>query len=249
MLDLGAAAARRCRGDATILDERDVPIVALDRVRSRAGGIAERAVEAGAVSIVRKPFADACGRRCCERRPRRPHTARVRQRCDPARRSPRSSGCSVYPEEWAADARGAGVTRPAEMLDRRRAPPDERGVAGRELRVRAVRRRRAKPIGAAVTAERARREARLRVEVEPARRDVVRRLGMEERGEQLDLVTTDAELELAAAVGADPAGRRSSRRRRRAARPSRTATASRSPSAAASEALRCRRPSGSPRPR
>ena len=85
--------------------------------------------------------------------------------------------------------------------------------------------------------------------VEPPGRDVVRRLRVEERREQLDLVAADAELELAAAVGADPVRRRSSRRRRRAARPSRTATASRSPSAAASGAPRCRRPSGSRRPR
>ena len=40
--------------------------------------------------------------------------------------------------------------------------------------------------------------------VEPPGRDVVRRVRVEERREELDLVAADAELELAAAVGADP---------------------------------------------
>ena len=51
--------------------------------------------------------------------------------------------------------------------------------------------------------ERARRETRLWIDVEAARRDVIRCVRMEQRCQELDLVAADAELELAAAVGAD----------------------------------------------
>ena len=46
-------------------------------------------------------------------------------------------------------------------------------------------------------------ETRLWIDVEATRRNVVRRVRMEQRCQELDLVATDAELELAAAVGAD----------------------------------------------
>ena len=51
--------------------------------------------------------------------------------------------------------------------------------------------------------ERARGQAGLRFEVELARRDVVRRVGVEERGEQLDLASARPELPLTASVCAD----------------------------------------------
>src|SRR5947208_2545089 len=52
--------------------------------------------------------------------------------------------------------------------------------------------------------ERARLEPRLRLgRVVATRRDIVRRVGVEERREHLDLATPDAELELAAAVEGD----------------------------------------------
>ena len=74
--------------------------------------------------------------------------------------------------------------------------------------------------------ERARGEPCLRLHVERAGRHVVRRLGMEERGEQLDLAAAGAELPLPSAVRADLRGPRSSRTRRRAVRRSRSGRAS-----------------------
>ena len=62
----------------------------------------------------------------------------------------------------------------------------------------------ANPVARAVTVERARGQAGLRLDrVEAAGGDVVRRLRVEERREQLDVAAADAELPLAAAVGAD----------------------------------------------
>src|SRR5690349_25132949 len=57
-----------------------------------------------------------------------------------------------------------------------------------------------------IDVERRFREARLRIEVVvAARRDVVGRVRMEDRGQQLDLSAADAELVLPAAVGTHPA--------------------------------------------
>ena len=97
--------------------------------------------------------------------------------------------------------------------------------------------------------ERARRETRLWIDVEAARRDVVRRVRMEQRCQELDLVASDAELELPAAVGADVVRRavvvggeqpldRAEARRLHVDRPRRPA-----------QRLDVARPSGSPHPR
>ena len=82
-----------------ILDEREVPIVALTGYGNGAGGIAERAVEAGAASVVRKPFADhavvgAVHEALAAHNDRR----RVRSREALAE----LVGFLGYPEEWAA---------------------------------------------------------------------------------------------------------------------------------------------------
>ena len=109
--------------------------------------------------------------------------------------------------------------------------------------------RRANPVARATHRERARGKPTRGIQVEPSRRDVVRRLRVEECRQELDLVAADPELELTAAVRADPllgavvVGaeelRHGTEARRldvhRARRPA--------------EAPRCRRPSGSPHPR
>ena len=58
VLDLALPRLDGVEATRQILEEREVPIVALTGYAAGAGGIAERAVEAGATSIVRKPFAD-----------------------------------------------------------------------------------------------------------------------------------------------------------------------------------------------
>jgi CheY-like chemotaxis protein len=82
-----------------ILGERDVPIVALTGYGSTAGGIAERAVEAGATSVVQKPFADhavvgAVNDALAA------HTTRVRERSRETLAE--LVGLLGYPEEWAS---------------------------------------------------------------------------------------------------------------------------------------------------
>ena len=90
----GVEAARR------ILGEREVPIVALTGFGTEPGGIAERAVEAGALSVVRKPFADhavvgAVNDALAT------HTGRLRERS----RETLAEICDLlgYTEEWAAE--------------------------------------------------------------------------------------------------------------------------------------------------
>lgn len=58
VLDLAMPRLDGVEATRRILHERDVPIVALTGYGIEAGGIAERAVEAGATSVVQKPFAD-----------------------------------------------------------------------------------------------------------------------------------------------------------------------------------------------
>ena len=58
VLDLAMPRLDGVEATRQILVERDVPIVALTGYGTAAGGIAERAVEAGATSVVQKPFAD-----------------------------------------------------------------------------------------------------------------------------------------------------------------------------------------------
>jgi CheY-like chemotaxis protein len=99
VLDLALPRLDGVEATRQILGERDVPIVVLTGYGSAAGGIAERAVEAGAASVVQKPFADhtvvdAVTDALVA------HTTRVRE-------SSRETiaelvGLLGYPEEWAA---------------------------------------------------------------------------------------------------------------------------------------------------
>lgn len=58
VLDLAMPRLDGVEATRQILVEREVPIVALTGYGTQAGGMAERAVAAGATSVVEKPFAD-----------------------------------------------------------------------------------------------------------------------------------------------------------------------------------------------
>ena len=57
VLDLALPGLDGVEATRQILDERDVPIVALTGYGTEPGSLAERALEAGATSVVQKPFA------------------------------------------------------------------------------------------------------------------------------------------------------------------------------------------------
>jgi CheY-like chemotaxis protein len=99
VLDLGLPRLDGVEATRRILDEREVPIVAVTGYGSIAGGIAERAVEAGVTSIVQKPFADhavvgAVNEALAT------HTSRIRTRSRETLAE--LVGLLGYPEEWAA---------------------------------------------------------------------------------------------------------------------------------------------------
>ncbi len=100
VLDLALPRLDGVEATRRILDEREVPIVALTGFGTEAGGIAERAVEAGATSVVQKPFADhavvgAVNDALAG------HTARIRERSREALAE--LVGLLGYSEEWAVE--------------------------------------------------------------------------------------------------------------------------------------------------
>jgi two-component system, response regulator PdtaR len=58
LLDLALPRLDGVQATRRILDERQVPIVAVTGYGSESGGMADRAVAAGAVAVVRKPFSE-----------------------------------------------------------------------------------------------------------------------------------------------------------------------------------------------
>jgi CheY-like chemotaxis protein len=99
VLDLALPRLDGVEATRQILGERDVPIVALTGYGTEADGIAERAVEAGATSVVQKPFADhavvgAVNDALAA------HTARIRERSRETLAE--LVGMLGYPVEWAS---------------------------------------------------------------------------------------------------------------------------------------------------
>ena len=99
VLDLALPRLDGVEATRQILDEREVPIVALTGYGTAAGGIAERAVDAGATSVVQKPFADHAVVTAVNDA-LATHTARVRDRSRAALAE--LVGLLGYPVEWAA---------------------------------------------------------------------------------------------------------------------------------------------------
>ena len=217
VLDLALPAPGRRRGDAAgSSEERDVPIVALTGYASEAGGIAAQALEAGAVSVVRKPFSETAVVGAV--RDALAAQLEAARESLPARRSPRFSARWATPEDWADGAGGAPV-RVGQALE-------ARAVVAAPRRPAATSRRRSRS-GAATTVSGLDGRPGCGIDVEAARRDVVRRV-------------RDGRARPAAGSGRGrrrartdrrrrrrSRARRSGRRRRRAARRSRSATASR----------------------
>jgi CheY-like chemotaxis protein len=99
VLDLAMPRLDGVEATRQILGERQVPIVALTGHGTETGGIADRALEAGVTSVVRKPFSEiavvgAVGDALAS------HVATARERSRAALAE--LVGLLGYPEEWAA---------------------------------------------------------------------------------------------------------------------------------------------------
>ena len=169
--------------------------------RDAAGGEGQR------LEQLRRRCAAAAGRRA--RRGRRCRRCAPPRRGRPRRAARRPPGHRARPAAARRRARGRATRAPRPGRPRparpSRAPSGRRDGAGGSRSQRRSQAKR-KPVGRRLDLERALGQPVGDLElVEAARRHVVGRVGVKERGQVLDVVAADTQLGLAAAVGADAA--------------------------------------------